>query len=110
MDVVEILSAPLPRCTRHIPVDAYLLSALHGTTRARSATTRKEARATAIKTLQEKISPRIVRAVSPASECDLDHLVSRLQQAFLTSMSIIVVGSARLHHDLWHDAVAPART
>ena len=82
MDVVEILSAPLPRYTRHIPIDAYLLSALHGTTRARSATTRKEAQATAIKALQEKISPRIVRAVGPASECDLDHLVPRYSELF----------------------------
>src|SRR5688572_9932709 len=75
MDVVEILSAPLPRCTRHIPVDTYLLSASHGTTRARSATTRRRAQATATKTLQDKISPRIVRAARPASKCDLDHLV-----------------------------------
>ena len=44
---------------------------------ARSATTRKEDRAPAIKTLQEKIRPRVVRAVGPAYECDLDYLVSR---------------------------------
>ena len=82
MDVVEIISAPLPRHTRHIPVDAYLLSALHGATWARSATTRKEDRAPAIKTLQEKIRPRIVRAVGPAYEGDLDHLASRDSNIF----------------------------
>jgi len=77
MDVVEFISAPLPRHTRYIPVDAYLLPALHGATWARSATTKKTTRTTGSTTLQEKIRPRIVRVVCPAYECDLDHLVSR---------------------------------
>jgi len=67
MDVVEILSAPLPRHTRHLPIDAYLLSGLHGATWAWSATNKKTARTTGSTTLQKKIRPRIVRAVSPAS-------------------------------------------
>ncbi len=105
MDAVEIFSAPLPRCTRHIPIDAYLLSALHGTTRTRSATTRKEAQPTAIKTLQKKISPHIVRAIDPASECDLGHLVSHDSNLFW-----YLVFARLHHHDLWHDAVGPAGT
>lgn len=77
MDVVEILSAPLPRRTRHLPVDAYLLPALHGATWARSATTKKTSRTTGSTTPPEKIRPRIVRAVGPASAYGLDSLASR---------------------------------
>ena len=92
MDVVKVISAPLPRHTRHIPVDAYLLPALHGATWARSAATKKTTRTTGSTTLQEKIRPRIVRAVCPAYECDLDHLVSRDSSIF------------------WHQAFTARRT